>query len=158
VATVELQINDDAHPILLTAFTVTTSLLVTSAMMAISISTCILPHIQVVAKMSPHCKPNESPHDSMMRYIDLSWVLANTVSIFLFTLDVILLSWIKFTYFSEAASWCATVIMIPVLLAICCFGIVFYRKIVKHQYDVSDKKYQELEEMKRRLDHAIFNI
>jgi len=126
--------------------------------MAIMISTCILPHIQAVAKMSPNCKPNESPHDSMMRYIDLSWVLANSVSIFLFTLDVIILSWIKFTYFSVTASWCATAIMIPVLFGVCYFGIVFYRKIVKHQHIVSDKKYQELEEMKRRLDTVVHNI
>lgn len=96
----ELQINDDANPILLTAFTVTTSLLVCTTMLAIMISTCILPHIQVVAEISPLSKVNESPHDVMMWYIDLSWVLANTFSIFLFTLDVIILCWIKFTYFS----------------------------------------------------------
>jgi len=150
VATVELQINDDANPILLTAFTITTALLVCTTMMAIMISTCILPHIEVVAKMKS--KPNESPHDRMMWYIDLSWVLANSIAIFLFTLDVILLSWIKFTYFSETASWCATVIMIPVLVFVCVFGVVFYRKIIKHQYIVSDRKYQELEEMKRQLE------
>lgn len=118
------------------------------------ISTCILPHITVVAKMHPHCKARESPHDSMMCYIDLSWVLANTLSIFLFTLDVILLCWIKFTFFSEAASICATAIMIPVLIAICVFGLLFYRNLVKHQYLISDKKVQELEEFKREIDRV----
>lgn len=47
VATVELQINDDANPVLLLAFTVTTALLVCTTMMSIMISTCILPHITV---------------------------------------------------------------------------------------------------------------
>jgi calcium release-activated calcium channel protein 1 len=108
----------------------------------------------VVAKMSPNSKAHESPHDKMMFYIDLSWVLANSISIFLFTLDVILLCWIKFTYFSVTASWCATAVMIPVLFAVCFFGVVFYRKIVKHQYLISDRKYQELEEMKRQLDSS----
>ncbi|CAG7816210.1 unnamed protein product [Allacma fusca] len=153
VATVELQINDDANPMLLAAFTVTTALLVCTTMMAIMISTCILPHVEVVAEMqSLFAKPHESPHDRMQRYIDVSWVLANSVSIFLFTLDVIILCWIKFTYFSETASWCATIIMIPVLLGVCFFGVVFYRKIVKHQSIISDRKYQELEEMKKVLD------
>ncbi|CAL8072714.1 unnamed protein product [Orchesella dallaii] len=152
VATVELQINDDAHPVLLTAFTVTTALLVCTTMMAIMISTCILPHIQVIAEMSPNSKANESPHDLMMWYIDLSWVLANTVSIFLFTLDVIILCWIKFTYFSETASWCATIILSFVLFGVTFFGIVFYRRIVKQQYVLSDRKYQELEDMRRQLE------
>lgn len=118
------------------------------------ISTCILPHVTVVAKMFPHSKARESPHDLMMSYIDLSWVLANTLSIFFFVLDVILLCWVKFTYFSQAASICATAIMIPVLMAICVFGVLFYRNLVKHQYLISDQKVQELEEFKRQLDHA----
>lgn len=129
-----------------------------TTMLAIMISTCILPHIETVAELYPSSKPHESPHEKMAFYIDLSWVLANSISIFLFTLDVILLCWIKFTYFSVAASWCATAIMIPVLFAILIFGIVFYRKLVKHQYLLSDKKYQELEEMKRQLDSTILHV
>ncbi|XP_021960593.2 calcium release-activated calcium channel protein 1 [Folsomia candida] len=154
VATVELQINEDAHPYMLTAFTVTTALLVCTTMLAIMISTCILPHVTVVAKMHPHSKPHESPHDAMMWYIDLSWVLANSTSIFLFTLDVILLCWVKFTHFSEAASIAATVIMIPVLVATCIFGILFYRNIVKHQFLLSESKVEELEEFKRQIDQV----
>jgi len=165
--------------------------------------------------MSPHSKAGDSPHDSMTLLIvrkrkdpkfvihltsathqsltffccsqDLCWVLANTFSIFFFTLDVILLAWIKFTYFSEVASWCATgkgrvpafpvstvnfpmmpddkllwwfyiVIMIPVLFGVLFFGISFYRKLVQHQYLLSDRKYQELEEMKRQLDPPIITV
>jgi calcium release-activated calcium channel protein 1 len=156
VATVELQINDDANPYLLSAFTVTTALLVCTTMMALMISTCVLPYIQVVAKLSPsHAQAKESPHDEMMWFIDLSWVLANTISIFLFTLDVVLLSWIKFTYFSVTASIAATVIMIPVLILILIFGIVFYRQIIGHQYNLMNSKYNELEEMKKRIDSQL---
>lgn len=66
VATVELQINDDANPYLLTAFTITTSLLVCSTMMALMISTCVLPYIQAVVKMGGEAK--ESPHEEMAWY------------------------------------------------------------------------------------------
>ncbi|CAL8139890.1 unnamed protein product [Orchesella dallaii] len=153
VATVELQINDDANPYLLVAFTVTTALLVCTTMMSIMISTCILPHIAVVAKIGPpHASPDESPHDRMRFFIDFSWVLANTISIFLFTLDVILLCWIKYTYFSMAASIAATVIMIPVLFGILIFGIIFYRSVISQQTEIVSQRYEELEEMQRRID------
>lgn len=86
VATVELQINDDANPALLTAFVITTALLVGTSMMAVMISTCILPHIQAVAKMSNVSLVGQSPHERMTFLVDLSWVLANTASLFFFTL------------------------------------------------------------------------
>lgn len=153
VVTVELQINDgDANEALLTAFVITTSFLVASSMLAVMISTCVLPHIEAVAKMGMISQVGQSPHDKMIHLINLCWVLTNTVSIFLFTLDVILMSWIKFAAFSQAASIAATVIMGPILIIVLIFGIVFYRKIVKHQYDISSKKYDELEAMRARLD------
>lgn len=48
--------------------------------------------------------------------------------------------------------------MIPVLFAVCVFGILFYRNLVKHQYLVSDKKVQELEEFKRQIDRATSSL
>ncbi|CAG7816211.1 unnamed protein product [Allacma fusca] len=154
VATVELQINDDGtSPYLLTAFVVTTSLLVATSMMTIMISTCILPQLDAVSKMSK-CPSDEilrSPHDALIRFIDLSWILANTVSLFLFTLDVILVCWVKFTHFSLEASIAATAIMSPVLLIILIFGVIFYRKIIMHQYDIFSKRFLELEEMQRTI-------
>jgi hypothetical protein len=96
VATVELQINDgDANPALLTAFVVTTALLVACSLMAVMISTCILPHVEAVAKMSQISEVSLSPHENMVNLIDISWVMANTASLFFFTLDVILMCWIK---------------------------------------------------------------
>lgn len=61
---------------------------------------------------------------------------------------------------SETASWCATVILSFVLVGVAFFGIVFFRRIVKHQYVLSDQKYQQLEDMKRQLDMSatIYNI
>jgi hypothetical protein len=150
---VELQINDeDANPALLIAFVITTALLVATSMIAVIIATCILPHIQAVAKMALISEVNRSPHENMSVLIDISWVLANTASLFFFTLDIILLCWIKFTYFSRAAPIAATAIMGPVLLIILLFGIIFYRKIIKHQYIISNLKYQELEKLKEDIE------
>lgn len=101
----ELQINDDdVRPPLLIAFVVTTALLVGTCMIAITISTCVLPHLESVAKTSNISGANQSPHDKMQRLIDISWILTNSASLFFFTLDVILMCWIKYTYFTIGAS------------------------------------------------------
>jgi len=121
-------------------------------MIAVIIATCVLPHIQAVAKLSMISEVKQSPHDKMSTLIDISWVLANTASLFLFTLDVILMCWIKFTYFSKWAPVAATVIMGPVLVMILLFGVIFYRKIVKHQYVISNLKYLELEKLKEDIE------
>jgi len=96
------------HPPLLTAFVITTACLVGTCMIAIIISTCILPHLEAVAKTATISDANQSPHDKMMRLIDISWVLTNSAALFFFTLDIILMSWIKFTYFSVGASIAGT--------------------------------------------------
>jgi len=132
VATVELQIHPkEQNSGLLTAFVITTSLLVATTMIALMLTTCILPYLQAVEKVSHQLDIDEeidrSPHYRMSSLIDICWVLVSTVSLFLFTLDVILMSWIKFTYFSITASLVATAIMTPVLVLILLFGYFFYR-------------------------------
>jgi len=148
VATVELDFKKDENIYLLTTFAVTTALLVSSAMLSIMIATCILPHIESVAKMNSMDMASQSPHDLLINYIDLSWVLANTVSIFLFILDVILICWIKFP---KIPAICITFIMIPALFLLCIFSLTFYRQTLGYQAVMSDRKYDELEEISHRL-------
>ena len=144
----ELQIQPCTNEFLLTSFAVTTALLVSSTMLSIMICTCILPHVEAIAKLNTLDLASQSPHDLLIFYIDLSWVLANTVSIFLFILDVVLLCWIKFP---TVPAICITAIMIPVLVLLCFFGVIFYRQTITDKLAVSDRKYHELEEMNRRL-------
>lgn len=44
--------------------------------------------------------------------------------------------------------------MTPVLFAILIFGALFYRRIVKHQNEIFNKKYEELENMYQELERA----
>jgi len=148
VATVELDLRAANNEYLLTVFATTTALLVTSTMLSIMIATCILPHIEAIAKLNSDQMLKHSPHDLLINYIDLSWVLANTVSIALFIIDVILICWIKFP---RLPAICVTVIMIPALLLLCIFSLIFYRRTLNHQYVLSDKKYNELELLSHRL-------
>jgi Mediator of CRAC channel activity len=59
-----------------------------TSMLAIIISTCILPHISAVAKLSQIKQVNQSPHDKMTFLVDLAWVLSNSASLFFFTLGI----------------------------------------------------------------------
>lgn len=148
VATVELDVSKTSSDLLLVAFTVTTAILVSTTMFSILIATCLLPHIDAVTKLNSIDIAKDSPHDDLIWYIDLAWFLANTVSICLFILDVVLLSWIKF---KTLPAICITSIMIPVLLLLCVFSMIFYRQTVHHQIDLADKKYGELRAMGRKL-------
>ncbi|CAG7725492.1 unnamed protein product [Allacma fusca] len=151
VATVELQIRKCTSPILLTSFAVTTALLVTTTMLSIMIATCILPHLEAVAKLDSIHLMKESPHEALIKYIDLSWVLANTFSILLFIVDVILLCWIKFEDLVVCIAF--TSIMIPVLILLIIFSLIFYRQSVQHQYDDRRRKCDELEILNELLNN-----
>lgn len=161
VATVELEISNCASQTLLVSFAVATACLVSTTMISIMIATCILPHVEAAVKMKPpDDAPNKGarqlaislaasyPHDALVSYVDLAWFLANTLSIFLFIVDVILLCWIKFPY---TPAVCITVIMIPVLILLCVFSIVFYRQTVHHQIEIYTERYDELQRMSMRL-------
>lgn len=150
VATVELDVSQTKNQFLLSAFAVTTAFLVSTTMFSILIATCLLPHIEAVTKLNSLNLAKDSPHDDLIWYIDLAWFLANTVSICLFILDVVLLSWIKFAK-HPASAISITSVMVPVLLLLCIFSMVFYRQTVHHQIDVADKKFDELRAMGRRL-------
>ena len=149
----ELQIRAGTSEYLLTAFAITTAFLITTTMLSIMIATCILPHLEAVAKLNSVQLVRRSPHDALIKYIDLSWVLANTFSIFLFIVDVILLCWIKFESFDVCIAF--TAVMIPVLIILCVFSVVFYRQSVQHQYKIIKGKCDELEAMNDILNNPM---
>ena len=65
---------------LLMLFGFCTSLLVTCHLMALMISTCILPNIEAVSNVHSVQAINESPHDQMRIYIELAWVFSTARS------------------------------------------------------------------------------
>ena len=156
VAMVEVQLDctdgDSEVPEgLLIAFSICTTILVVVHLFALLISTCILPNIEAVSNVHNVNAVNESPHNSLSMYIEISWAFSTVLGIALFLLEIILLCWVKFWKYQNAAI-AATAIAAPVLVILFIFGIHFYRKLVAHKYERSTKGIEELESMAGQLD------
>ncbi|XP_074596989.1 calcium release-activated calcium channel protein orai isoform X1 [Brevipalpus obovatus] len=166
VAMVEVQLTSDpSNPIpgwLLIAFSVCTTLLVSIHMLALMISTCILPNIEAVCSVHRLSAVHESPHDKLGNYIELAWIFSTVFGIFLFLIEIAILCWVKFWDVGtnqgatghQAALW-ATIVLIPIFLIFILFAIHFYRKLVTHKYSVTAQCLQEVECMASQLPNSL---
>lgn len=155
VAMVEVQLEKD-NPIpkgMLIAFSVCTTLLVAVHMLALMISTCILPNIEAVASIHGLAAVSESPHEKMHYYIELAWAFSTVFGIVLFLVEIAILCWVKFYNHSKEAAIAATAMLIPIVILFLAFAFHFYRKLVAHKYEQSAHGLQELESMVTQLHY-----
>ncbi|XP_076305816.1 calcium release-activated calcium channel protein 1-like isoform X1 [Tachypleus tridentatus] len=153
VAMVEVQMSHDIPKGLLVAFSVCTTLLVSVHMLALMISTCILPNLESVASVHGVATVSESPHEKLHIYIEIAWGFSTVLGILLFMAEIAILCWVKFYSYSKNAAVAATVILIPVVLVFLGFAVHFYRKLVAHQYERSAHGLRELESMVTQLQN-----
>ncbi|XP_022085618.1 protein orai-2-like [Acanthaster planci] len=153
VALVEIQLDEKIPDGLMIAFSVCTTMLVVVHMFALLISTCILPNIEAVSNVHNVNAVHESPHDSLHCYIEMAWGFSTILGIIFFLLDIILLCWVKFHNYNNAAV-ASTAIAVPVLVILCVFAVHFYRRLVAHKYERSTRGLQELESMATELDNG----
>jgi len=158
VAMVEVQLcdSDPVPTALLITFAICTILLVSVHMLALMISTCILPHVEAVASMPGYASVDESPHESLSFYIEVAWLFSTVFGILLFMLEIIILCWVKFWNVGTdnrgiLAAIIATIILIPIICLFIAFAVHFYRKVVSHKYERSAAGLQELESMATQL-------
>ena len=71
---VEIQIDENPPTALLVMFSVCTTLLVTVHLIALMISTCILPNIEAISNVHSVQAVNESPHDKMRHCVEMAWI------------------------------------------------------------------------------------
>ncbi|XP_067010973.1 calcium release-activated calcium channel protein 1 isoform X2 [Anabrus simplex] len=154
VAMVEVQLNADTKvpEEMLIAFAICTTLLVAVHMLALMISTCILPNIDTVCNLHSISLVHESPHERLHWYIETAWAFSTLLGLLLFLFEIAILCWVKFYDYSKAAAWTASVILVPVLVIFIAFAIHFYRALVAHKYEVTISGIRELELLQEKID------
>ncbi|KAH8290527.1 hypothetical protein KR054_003781 [Drosophila jambulina] len=154
VAMVEVQLDHDTQvpPGMLVAFAICTTLLVAVHMLALMISTCILPNIETVCNLHSISLVHESPHERLHWYIETAWAFSTLLGLILFLLEIAILCWVKFYDLSPPAAWSACVVLIPVMIIFLAFAIHFYRSLVTHKYEVTVSGIRELEMLKEQME------
>ncbi|KAH8401546.1 hypothetical protein KR009_006380 [Drosophila setifemur] len=154
VAMVEVQLdaNTKVPPGMLVAFAICTTLLVAVHMLALMISTCILPNIETVCNLHSVSLVHESPHERLHWYIETAWAFSTLLGLILFLLEIAILCWVKFYDLSPPAAWSACVVLIPVMIIFLAFAIHFYRSLVTHKYEVTVSGIRELEILKEQME------
>ncbi|KAI5697788.1 hypothetical protein M8J76_008756 [Diaphorina citri] len=154
VAMVEVQLGNDSKVPqgMLIAFAICTTLLVAVHMLALMISTCILPNIDAVCNLHSISLVHESPHERLHWYIETAWAFSTLLGLVLFLLEIAILCWVKFYDISEYAAWSASIILIPVLVIFLAFAVHFYRSLVAHKYEVTVSGIRELELLKQQIE------
>lgn len=152
---VEVQLDDKTTvpSSMLIAFAVCTTLLVAVHMLALMISTCILPNIETVCNLHSISLVHESPHERLHWYIETAWAFSTLLGLILFLLEIAILCWVKFYDLNKTAAWSACVVLIPVLVIFLAFAIHFYRSLMTHKYEVTVSGIRELELLKEQMEH-----
>lgn len=154
VAMVEVQLGTESKvpEAVLIAFAICTTLLVAVHMLALMISTCILPNIDAVCNLHSISLVHESPHERLHWYIETAWAFSTLLGLVLFLLEIAILCWVKFYDISPKAAWSACIILIPVLVIFLAFAMHFYRSLVAHKYEVTVSGIRELELLKQQIE------
>lgn len=156
VAMVEIQIDEQIPTGLLIAFAVCTVLLIAVHMLALMISTCILPNVEAVSNLHLQT-PNtvfDSPHTKMSKIIELAWGFSTVLGILLFLVEIAILCWVKFYSVNLAVAWVSTALLIPIIFIFIAFAAHFYLKLVSHKSEVYEHNMKELELLKDQLDEG----
>jgi len=153
VAMVEIQIDNNVPQWLLITFSACTVLLIAVHMLALMISTCILPNVEAVANLHFQTSKtvHESPHMKMNAIVELAWGFSTVLGILLFLLEIAILCWVKFYHCSPQSAWVATGLLIPIMIVFIAFAAHFYLKLVSHKSEVYEDGIKELELLKGQL-------
>ncbi|KAF8382549.1 hypothetical protein PRIPAC_71691 [Pristionchus pacificus] len=161
VALVELHYDADTPRPLMIVLGVVTALLVSVHLLALMMSTCILPYMQASGPTQ------DSPHIRLKMYIDLSWFFSTCFGLILFLIEIGLIFYIKFRAIGfEQAGWVTSAILkkdtptllmipVPVLFIFIIISCLIHRSRASHSIDRIDKKVSSLKHMISSSDQNI---
>lgn len=152
VVMVESPLSEEVPTPLLIAFSICTTLVVTVHLLALMISTCILPNMEAISNIHNITAVQESPHEKMHWYIEMAWILSTGLGILLFLAQMAILVWVRFNHINKSAAIASTVIIVPAVFIFVAFAVHFYRQLISHKYKRASKGLEELETMANELD------
>uniref|UniRef100_A0A914DY35 Protein orai n=1 Tax=Acrobeloides nanus TaxID=290746 RepID=A0A914DY35_9BILA len=164
VALVELHYPKDTPHALLIILAIVTTLLVSVHLLALMMSTCILPYIEATG-----CT-KDSPHIKLKFYIELSWIFSTCLGLVLFLLEIVLIFYMKFLDINfEVGAYITTIMLVPVFIM---FGVISYlihRSIVSYSVGRGVDKIDEMTNIliekelmhksnKAQQNHVVFGL
>ncbi|KAF8375302.1 hypothetical protein PRIPAC_81731 [Pristionchus pacificus] len=142
VCLVELQYDEHTPHGLMIVLGVVTALLVSVHLLALMMSTCILPYMEASGATQ------DSPHIRLKFYIDLSWFFSTCIGLILFLVEIGLIFYVKFRAIDfEQAGWITTAILIPVLFVFVIISCFIHRSRANYSFDRIDSKVSGLKKM-----------
>ncbi|CAF3338261.1 unnamed protein product [Rotaria sp. Silwood1] len=146
VAMVEISLDDHknskASAPLLVVYSIVTCLLVGVHLLALMISTCILPQLEADSLVG---YDEYASHTTMHIYIELAWILSTGFGIFLFLVEIALVCWVKFFFVTRPAAIATTIVIVPVIILFCIFSLHFYRRLVSFKLSRHQDELNEIE-------------
>ncbi|KAK2714545.1 calcium release-activated calcium channel protein 1-like isoform X2 [Artemia franciscana] len=160
VAMVEVNFSpaegEQLPPGLIVSFAICTVLLVSFNMLALMISTCILPNVDAIASLNIVSFVKESPHAELRNYIELAWIASTVFGIMFFMIEIGLLCWVQFYHVLVVAAWASTVALIPITLVFIVVAVKFYQALMRHNYFLRESTVQELELLNEQWSNTSF--
>ncbi|ESN91866.1 hypothetical protein HELRODRAFT_90258, partial [Helobdella robusta] len=136
--------EDNTPPELIVTFSVITTLVVAVHLLALMISTCILPNIETVGYLNSNAAVLDSPHIHLQWYIEIAWIFSTGIGILLFLAQMAILAWVRFYTVNKLAPIASMAIIVPTFLILIAFAFHFYRQLIKAKCEKSTKGLAEL--------------
>lgn len=101
----------------------------------------------------------ESPHEKLRFCIEIAWAFSTVFGIFLFLVELAILCWVKMwdigfiNKSGQKAAMVATIMLIPIGIIFIGFAIYFYKAVVSHKFERTERNFQELECMISQLSY-----
>ncbi|CAG9537479.1 unnamed protein product [Cercopithifilaria johnstoni] len=153
VALVELQYERTTPPFLLITLGVVTTLLVSVHLLALMMSTCILPYIEANG-----CT-QDSPHIRLKFYIDLSWLFSTCIGLILFLIEIGIIFFVKFYAVNYiTAAYITTAMLVPVVVVFTIFSCLIHKNRFIHSINRVGSKAIDLQKFLSENNATISNI
>ena len=153
---VEAPLEKDLPEALLIIFSISTTLVVVVHLVAVMVSTCILPDIEAVGESDCKNDIKLSPHDTMAKFVEIAWIFSTGLGIFLFLGQMGVIVWIRFYPRSIVATVAAMVVIGPVIVLFGVFAMRYYQRLIKLKYNRSTREIAEAEAIMMQMEEQPF--